>query len=111
MNEQAFEHEWVKAMAQLEERFGQPMDLQSALYIIGVNELGQGPRRFNKDQKLDVMHVAVCALLEPYGYYQFDGKDKDGWPHFSRTERLPKLGPKEQEQMMREAVLSYIQEW
>lgn len=111
MNEQDFEQAWNEAMKRVEARFDQPMDLQSLLYVIGVNELGQGPRRFNKDQKIDVMHVAVCSLLEPYGYYQFVGKDKDGWPHFERTERLPKLGAAEQEKLMKEAVLSYIQEW
>ncbi|MEQ9187810.1 MAG: hypothetical protein RLP15_08745 [Cryomorphaceae bacterium] len=111
MNEQDFEQAWNKAMRRVEARFDQPMDLQSLLYVIGVNELGQGPRRFNKDQKIDVMHVAVCSLLEPYGYYQFVGKDKEGWPHFERTERLPKLGAAEQEKLMKEAVLSYIQEW
>ena len=111
MNEQDFEHAWEAAMKRAEERFGQPMDLQALLFVIGVNELGQGPRRLNKDQKIDVMHMAVCSLLEPYGYYEFLGKDQDGWPHFERTERLPKLGANEQEKLMKEAVLSYIQEW
>lgn len=111
MNEQDFEQAWKAAMAKMEDRFGYPMDLQSALFLIGVNELGQGPRRLNKDQKIDVIHIAVCSLLEPYGYYEFVGKDKDGWPHFERTERLPKLGVGEQENLMKEVVLSYIQEW
>lgn len=111
MNEQAFEQAWGAALKKMEEHFGQPVDLQAALFLIGVNELGQGPRRLNKDQKVDVMHIAVCALLEPYGYYEFKGKDKDGWPHFERTERLPKLTAEEQEKLMKEAVISYIQEW
>ncbi|MEX2596468.1 MAG: hypothetical protein WEC59_06005, partial [Salibacteraceae bacterium] len=109
--EQDFEQAWKKAMNKLAERFGQPIDLQAALFLIGVNELGQGPRRFNKDQKIDVMHLAVCRLLEPFGYYEYVGNDKDGWPHYERTERLPKLNAKEQEQMIKEALISYIQEW
>jgi hypothetical protein len=111
MNEQNFEQQWKAATAKLEAHFGQPVDLQAALFLIGVNELGQGPRRLNKDQKIDVIHLAVCSLLEPYGYYEFVGKDKDGWPHYQRTERLPKLGSVEQEKLMKEAVISYIQEW
>lgn len=111
MNEQNFEQRWKAAMSVLAERFGQPIDLQAALFLIGVNELGQGPRRLNKDQKIDVMHLAVCRLLEPYGYYNYLGTDKDGWPHFERTERLPKLMPGEQEKLMKEAIISYIQEW
>jgi hypothetical protein len=111
MNEQDFEHRWAASLAKLEAHFGQPIDLQSALYLIGVNELGQGPRRLNKDQKIDVIHIAVCSLLEPYGYYEFNGRDKEGWPHYSRTERLPKLSAAEQETLMKEAVINYIQEW
>lgn len=111
MNEQDFEQQWSHALRSFEERFEQPIDLQAILFLIGVNELGQGPRRLNKDQKIDVMHIAVCKLLEPYGFYEYTGVDKDGWPHYERTERLPKLSSSEQEKLMKEAVISYIQEW
>ena len=111
MNEQDFEQQWRGALAKMEKVFDQPLDLQSALFLIGVNELGQGPRRLNKDQKIDVMHLAICRLLEPYGYYGYVGKDKDGWPHYERTEKLPKLEGGDQERLMKEAVINYIQEW
>jgi hypothetical protein len=110
MNEHDFEQAWKAALLKLESLFLQPFDLQGALFLIGLNELGQGPRRFNKDQKLDVMHLAVCRLLQPYGYYEFEGVDQDGWPHYRRTDRLPKLEPEEQEKLMKEAILSYTQE-
>lgn len=111
MNEQDFEHQWQQALKRLESHFEQPIDLQAALFLIGVNELGQGPRRLNKDQKIDVMHIAVCTLLEPFGYYEYTGLDKEGWPHFIRTERLPKLNAAEQERLIKEAMISYIQKW
>jgi hypothetical protein len=108
MIEQDFEQRWEVAMKKLEAQFEQPIDVQAALFLIGVNELGQGPRKLNKDQKLDVMHIAVCCLLEPYGYYTFDGLDKQGWPHYSRNERIPMLTGIEQEQMMKDAIIKYI---
>lgn len=111
MIEQDFEQGWKEAMEKMEKRFEQPIDLQAALFLIGLNELGQGPRRLNKDQKIDVIHIAVCSLLEPFGYYVFEGKDKDGWPHFTRSETLPKLSAQEQERMMKESIINYIQEW
>lgn len=98
-------------MEKLENRFNQPIDLQAALFLIGLNELGQGPRKLNKDQKIDVIHIAVCSLLEPFGYYVFEGNDKDGWPHFSRSATLPKLNAHEQERIMKESIINYIQEW
>ncbi len=111
MIEQDFEQGWKEAMEKMEKRFEQPIDLQAALFLIGLNELGQGPRRLNKDQKIDVIHIAVCSLLEPFGYYVFEGKDKDGWPHFTRSETLPKLSAQEQERLMKESIINYIQEW
>ena len=99
---------WKKTQALLEERFGQDLDLQAILFLIGLQELGKGPMHLSKDEKLDVMHVAVCKLLEPYGYYEYKGVDDDGWPHWERTKRLPQLKPLEQDQLMKRAITQYI---
>ena len=37
------------------------------------------------------MHIAICRLLEPFGYYAFDYFDDDGWPHYTVLEQLPLL--------------------
>jgi hypothetical protein len=105
-----FETEWRAVIRRLEAQFGEDLDLQSILYLIGVQELGQGFRNFKKDEKVDLMHIAICTLLEPYGYYTFDGNDADGWPHFLRTENLPPLSPDQQELLMRRAVIQYFKE-
>lgn len=111
MNEQDFEQLWPATLAKFEARFDQPMDIQAILFLIGVNELGQGPKKLSKDQKIDVLHIAVCSLLEPFGYYEYTGKDKDGWPHYVRNEKLPKLSPADQERLMQEAIIIYSREW
>lgn len=111
MNEQDFEQRWQSVKDRLEKQFEQPLDLQAILFLIGINELGHGPRKLSKDQKIDVIHIAVCRLLEPYGYYVFEGVDKDGWPHYSRTEKLPQLKAGDQERLMKEAIITYTEEW
>ena len=108
INDPALEAEWQGALKIFEERFGPDMDLQAALFLIGIQELGKGPMKLNKDQKLDVIHIAVCTLLEPYGYYEYKGVDDDGWPHWERTTRLPKLNPKDQDQLMKRAIIDYL---
>ena len=107
--EENWESEWPKAIALLEERFGQDLDLQAILFLIGLQELGKGPQKLNKDQKLDIMHVAVCTLLTPYGYYEYKGVDDDGWPHWERVMRLPQLKPDDQDQLIKRAIIQYIQ--
>tara|TARA_B100000768_G_scaffold93997_1_gene87904 strand:+ start:1931 stop:2257 length:327 start_codon:yes stop_codon:yes gene_type:complete len=106
--EETFQIKWNTMLKSLEGRFGEDIDLQTILFLIGLQELGQGYSKLNKNQKVDVMHVAVCALLSQWGYYNFSGHDKDGWPHWEATEKLPHLDAKEQNQLIKEAIVEYF---
>jgi len=105
-----FETRWRKLLTVLEERFGGGMDLQDILFLVGVQELGQGFRTFKKDEKMDLMHVAVCTVKVPEGFYQFVGRDEDGWPHFEEKVPLPELEPKQQDVLIRRGLLAYFGE-
>lgn len=89
---------------------GDTLDLDAIIYLVGVQELGQLHRRFKKDHKLDLMHIAICRLLEPYGFYKFDYIDDDGWPHYTVKEELPHLKAGEQSILMKEAIVNYFVE-
>ena len=88
---------------------GDALNIDAIIYLIGVQELGQGHRRFKKDEKVNLMHIAICKLLEPYGYYEFEFFDNDGWPHYKTTNQLPNLKPGEQSVLMKEAIVSYFE--
>ena len=106
----AFDKHWRDLMKRMEVRFGMPLDLNGVLFLIGVQELGQHARVFKKDEKVNLMHIAISVLLTPYGYYKELGRDADGWPHFERVSDLPALDAKDQERLMKEAVLAYFEE-
>lgn len=89
---------------------GDTLDLDSIIYLIGLQELGQVHRRFKKDEKVNLMHIAICRLLEPFGYYQFNYEDPDGWPHYKVLEPLPPLKAGEQQVLMKEAIVQYFLE-
>lgn len=93
----------------LEPEFGPGLDVQSILFLIGVQEYGKGYQKFTKDQKVDLMHVAICTLLEPHGYYEFIGRDEDHWPHFKTLDTLPQLSPDEQNELITSAILDYFE--
>ncbi|MFD0964444.1 hypothetical protein [Pseudofulvibacter geojedonensis] len=103
---------WNEVVNILSNRFaeGDVLDLDSIIYLIGVQELGQLHRKFKKDEKVNLMHIAICRLLEPYGYYEFDFIDDDGWPHYNTLEALPNLKAGEQTILMKEAIVSYFLE-
>ncbi|PWK20454.1 hypothetical protein [Xanthomarina spongicola] len=103
---------WDLIVNKLSNQFadGDQLDLDAIIYLIGVQELGQFDRTFKKDHKLDLMHIAICRLLEPYGYYEFDFFDEEKWPHYKVKEQLPTLKAGEQSVLMKEAIVNYFVE-
>ena len=103
---------WKQVVEKLSNQFadGDKLDLDAIIYLIGFQELGQLDRKFKKDHKLDLMHIAICKLLVPYGYYEFDYVDEDGWPHYIIKEQLPTLKAGEQSVLMKEAIVNYFVE-
>ncbi|HEX4887315.1 MAG TPA: hypothetical protein VFV37_04635 [Luteibaculaceae bacterium] len=105
-----FEMRWQSLVKELERDFGMPADVQAILYLIGVQELGKGFKKFKKDDKVNLMHIAICRILEPYGYYQYEGIDAEGWPHYTAIKKLPPLESDQQQQLMKSAILDYFTE-
>lgn len=103
---------WDYLVEKLSKQFsdGDPLELDAIIYLVGVQELGQYHRKYKKDDKLDLMHIAICRLLEPYGYYEFDFFDDEGWPHYKVKEELPTLKAGEQSILMKEAIVDYFLE-
>jgi hypothetical protein len=103
---------WENLVNKLSDQFsqGEDLDLDAIIYLIGVQELGKVHREYKKDEKLNLMHIAICRLLEPYGFYEFDYFDEDGWPHYSVKEELPPLKAGEQSVLMKEAIVNYFLE-
>ena len=104
--------QWEEIQKNISEKFGggEKMDLDSIIYLIGIQELGKGYQKFSKDEKLNIMHIAICKLLTPYGYYEFDFVDEDGWPHYKTKAELPHLKAGEQSILMKEAIVNYFVE-
>lgn len=101
---------WEKLVDILSNQFsqGEDLDLDAIIFLIGVQELGKFHREYKKDEKLNLMHIAICRLLEPYGFYEFDFFDEDGWPHYKVKEQLPPLKAGEQSVLMKEAIVNYF---
>jgi hypothetical protein len=110
--DEQLKNRWNKVVEILSNQFaeGETLDLDAIIYLIGVQELGDFKKNFKKDEKINLMHIAICRLLEPYGYYEFDHFDKDGWPHYNVKELLPALKAGEQAILMKEAIVNYFLE-
>jgi len=100
---------WQQLTSSMEAQFGDTPDLQVMLFLIGVQELGQGRQQFTKDQKQDLMHLGTCRILSQYGYYEYCGADADGWPEYKLARNLPAMTLREQDQLLKKAVLDYFE--
>ena len=107
--ELTLEQKWQDICKKLSLQFDQDLDLQGILFLIGVQELGKGYKVFAKDQKIELMHIAVCTILSASGYYSLEGRDEDGWPHFNQLKALPEYNMIEQENFLKDHVLLYFQ--
>ena len=103
---------WNVLVEKLSAQFadGDTLELDAIIYLVGIQELGQYHKKYKKDDKLDLMHIAICRLLEPYGYYEFEFFDDKGWPHYKIIEQLPPLKAGEQSVLMKEAIVQYFLE-
>ncbi|HEX3025292.1 MAG TPA: hypothetical protein VHP12_08785 [Chitinophagaceae bacterium] len=101
---------WWALEAKLTERFGKKPDVEAVLFLIGMQETGFVQQQISKEQKQDLMHVAVCTVLKPSGYYVVEGNDADGWPHFKQIKDLPVLSLIEQENFLKDHILLYFEQ-
>ena len=99
---------WWNLEAKLVNRFGKKPDLETILFLIGIQELGDIRAKFTKEQKQDLIHIAICSLLSQNGYYELEGADTDGWPHYRQLKSMPVMNMIEQENFLKDHVLHYF---
>ncbi|GAB3015921.1 hypothetical protein GCM10027051_20000 [Niabella terrae] len=110
INKDDLQLRWWDLEARLVERFGKKPDMETILFLIGIQELGQIGKKFTKEQKQDLMHIAICRLLSPSGFYELEQVDEEGWPHYRQLKPMPDLNPIEQENFLKDHVLLYFSE-
>ncbi len=105
------EEKWNKVLDFFKQNFtdGEEPEMDVILFLIGIQELGKVQKNFSKDQKVNLMHIATCKLLEPYGYYQFEKIDAEGWPHYKKIKNIPVKNSEEQEKLIQQAIINYLE--
>lgn len=104
------ERKWQSLRIVLGEQVGRrPKDLNGILFLIGVQELGRGKAVFSKEEKQDLMHIGICKVLSLSGFYQLEGLDEEGWPHWKMVKKLPYFDLLEQEKLLKMHVIEYFE--
>jgi hypothetical protein len=107
----ALDRKWNGLLLDLNDLIGKkPKDLNAVLFLIGVQELGRGNQNFSKEEKQDLMHIGICKVLSLSGYYELEGLDKEGWPHWKLVKKLPHFDLLEQEKLLKMHVMEYFEQ-
>jgi hypothetical protein len=102
---------WKALQLRIAESFDTDIpDIKVMLFLIGVQELGKGPRKFSKRQKEELMHIATCRLFSELGFYELVGTDQDGWPHWKLIKPIPPYTLLEQEMVIKSLIIAYFKE-
>lgn len=103
------ERSWNALLEALKENIGKkPKDMNTVLFLIGVQELGRGKKVFDKEEKQDLMHIAICKVLSLSGFYELEGLDEQGWPHWKLVKKLPHFDLLDQEKLLKMHVIEYF---
>jgi hypothetical protein len=113
MEDWQLDYEWLRVRHLVKDSMKRDTlpDLNAILFLIGVQELGRWKNQFTKEEKQDLMHIAVCRLLSYDGFYEFRGRDADGWPHWDAVRPYKVKGVKEQEEFLKIKVIQYFKDW
>ena len=103
-----FQARWWALEQKMMDKFGKKPDVEAILFLIGLQETGFIREKISKEQKQDLMHVAICTILSPSGYYIHEGKDEEGWPHFKQIKNNQTMDLMEQEAFLKDHILLYF---
>jgi hypothetical protein len=104
-----FQARWWALEQKMMDKFGKKPDVEAILFLIGLQETGFIREKISKEQKQDLMHIAVCTLLSSSGFYEIERVDEDGWPHFRQLKEIVPTPLKQQEDFLKDHVLFYFE--
>jgi len=108
MNKEKIESDFRVLQTKLKEQFKRQPSMDAILFIIGMNAIGKGNAKYDRDEKMNLLHVAHCTVFALSGYYELERVDEDGWPHFKTLKQYPAMELLEQELFLKEHILNYF---
>jgi len=110
MEQWEIEFYWLKVRHQIRDSFKVSVlpDLDTLLFLIGIQELGMPFQKFSKEEKIDLIKLAIATLLQDEGYFSFTGKILKGWPEFVQLKEFD-ITKKESEQLMKIKIIHYFE--
>lgn len=109
-NEEKVDDKWEKVIKFVQDsmQVNSIPDMNSILFLIGIQEYGNIQTGFTKEEKQDLINIGLCSLLEDDGYYEKSALDDKGWPVYKQLKKYDVIGVKNQEQYLKSKIVNYF---
>lgn len=104
------DEQWEQVKEYIRKLFNKEPDVQAALFLIGMREVGLAKQELSKEDKQDLMNLAFCRVCSSSGYFRVTGRDEDGWPVWEQVKPVPQMKAAQQEQFIRDHIILYFEE-
>ncbi|MGL4346942.1 MAG: hypothetical protein ACRCR9_02515 [Chitinophagaceae bacterium] len=107
MSSSDIQKQWEKVLSQFSNHTKNPITIEGLLLLIGIQEFNILKDNYSKEEKIDLIHIGMCCILENDGYYQFSHYDKDKWPHYNTLKPLPEMNHDTEDLFIKEKIIAY----
>ena len=99
---------WHHVQQFIKTNFGKKPDIETVLFLTGIQICGFGPKEFTKEDKEDLIHVAICQSLSYFGYFEETQVTEDGWVDFDQIKPISVLSKEEQNDLIKLGLVRYF---
>jgi hypothetical protein len=104
-----FNEEWEEFLLKASQHFKVMANLEFLMFVMGIQELGQGYKAYSKQEKTDLIALAQCKLMSMSGYTSENGRDIDGWPLYEVLIDEKELAPSSKDQLLKKNLILYFE--
>ncbi len=81
---------WLRVQHFVKDAFGKQdlPNLETILFVIGYQELGNVKETYTNKDKLEVVYLGTCKVLSLGGFMEYRGVDDEGWPIWEEIEKF-----------------------
>jgi hypothetical protein len=104
-----FNEQWETFLLKASKAFNVMANYEFLLFIIGIQELGQGYKAYSKQEKMDLINLALSKLMTLNGMMVETGRDNEGWPTFEVVGDKKELLPSELDKVLKISMMAYFE--
>ncbi|MEZ4907871.1 MAG: hypothetical protein R2771_09610 [Saprospiraceae bacterium] len=111
MEQWEIDFNWLKIQHFIKDNFktNSLPKLDTVLFIVGLQELGQLKENFTHEEKLGIATLGTMTVLSLNGYFKTIGMDEDGWPEWEEIKPYEPLDDTSRTNELKELIIKYFE--